>query len=625
ADGRDRLSRWGKLIGTDADASSGMHAVGGTGRRLGATALVAAIALPLVVPSLTDGVFGGGGTDPDAEGPGGHSSSTFKQPVVKVTPLLDLKRNLTQGADTVLMRYETSDGYGQYLRIATLDEFDGDSWVPAQISAPETQQASQGLPAPPGLSSAVVTNPVTTQIHMAGLDTPQLPLPYPVSTVSIDGDWRWDANTFDVFTPAQDGTVQELLYSAEGLRVLPTADQLETAVSSGPTLTKYLALPQETKAMLTPITDRVTEGETTAYGRALALQNWFLKNFEYSIKTVPTDSESALRSFLHDKSGYCEQFAATMGLMARVAGIPSRLQVGFTPGTKTASGTWLVSAHDAHAWPELWFEGVGWVRFEPTPSAAAGGDGIATPAWAPPPVSVDNNQPGQNGQPGDPKNRPGDPRIRRPIDRQVPTELSRGLLPGSTATSTATEEGGTAWGGYAIAAMVLVALVAITPATAARLSRRRRWAHASDGRTAALAAWHDILDLATDLDLEPLATETPRDLATRLPRQGGLTKQDTADFRDLAQAVERTRYAAPEPQTVGGDVDASDVRRWRESSSRVCRGMREAVAPRDLRRATWWPASGRAAVAVWWGQSSQRIERAWGNAMQSLRRRVGRA
>ena len=61
------------------------------------------------------------------------------------------------------------------------------------------------------------------------------------------------------------------------------------------------------------------------------------------------------------------QFASTMAVMARTLGIPARVAVGFAPGEKLAKGGYLVGAHDAHAWPELYFQGVGWVRFEPTP------------------------------------------------------------------------------------------------------------------------------------------------------------------------------------------------------------------------------------------------------------------
>ena len=76
-------------------------------------------------------------------------------------------------------------------------------------------------------------------------------------------------------------------------------------------------------------------------------------------------------AFLDDRVGYCEQFAASMAIMARVIGIPSRVAVGFLEPDKATNGSWEFSAHDLHAWPELYFPGSGWVRFEPTPQDRA--------------------------------------------------------------------------------------------------------------------------------------------------------------------------------------------------------------------------------------------------------------
>ena len=75
----------------------------------------------------------------------------------------------------------------------------------------------------------------------------------------------------------------------------------------------------------------------------------------------------AITLFLRTKVGYCVQFATAMVMMAREAGIPARMAIGFLPGTADR-GTYTVRASDAHAWPELYFEGIGWLRFEPTPS-----------------------------------------------------------------------------------------------------------------------------------------------------------------------------------------------------------------------------------------------------------------
>ena len=65
-----------------------------------------------------------------------------------------------------------------------------------------------------------------------------------------------------------------------------------------------------------------------------------------------------LDQFLASKSGYCQQFAATMALMAESLGIPARVVVGYTAGTRQPDGTWVVRGRDAHAWPELYF-GIG--------------------------------------------------------------------------------------------------------------------------------------------------------------------------------------------------------------------------------------------------------------------------
>ena len=78
-----------------------------------------------------------------------------------------------------------------------------------------------------------------------------------------------------------------------------------------------------------------------------------------------------------------------MAVLARLAGIPSRVVVGYTQGVDIGSGTWEVRTSDAHAWPELYFNGAGWLRFEPTPSGSTGQAGQATasdPAYSVPPV-----------------------------------------------------------------------------------------------------------------------------------------------------------------------------------------------------------------------------------------------
>ncbi|MEO8330041.1 MAG: DUF3488 and transglutaminase-like domain-containing protein, partial [Candidatus Nanopelagicales bacterium] len=497
ADGRDRLSRWGKLIGTKSEATSGLHAVGGTGRRLGATALMAAIALPLVMPAIADGVFGAGGTDPDGNGPGGRGDLQSEH-VVTVNPLANLRRDLVQGDDSVVLDYTTTDQSPEYIRIATLDAFDGMTWTQEEMAASPDQQAADGLPPPPGLTPEIPRQTVTTSMQVLALNTQRLPLPYPVTRVDIDGDWRWDSDTFDVFTAAEGGSAQFLDYSADSLEISPTALQLQAAAEPTSGVEHYLVVPPETQDVLGSLTQRVIAGEPTQYDRAVAIQNWFLTKFDYSTAIDKGNGDSALQSFINDRSGYCEQFAATMGLMARIAGIPSRLQVGFTPGTQLEGGAWQVTVHDAHAWPELWFEGIGWVRFEPTPG---GGDGNVAPAWAPPPPPVTNNNNG--GDKGGNQHPNANPTPRPDDARRVPGQYNRGIE-AATGTDAVVDESQTAWGPYALVGLLIAGLVAVAPLTATRVRRSRRWAAAHDVRAATLAAWQDVIDTATDLDLDPL-------------------------------------------------------------------------------------------------------------------------
>ena len=83
---------------------------------------------------------------------------------------------------------------------------------------------------------------------------------------------------------------------------------------------------------------------------------FLLKPFSYSL-TLPTGSGyDVLTHFLFtEHAGYCMHFSASMALMARIAGIPSRVAVGFTPGTRQDDGGWEVTSHNMHAWPELYF------------------------------------------------------------------------------------------------------------------------------------------------------------------------------------------------------------------------------------------------------------------------------
>ena len=120
----------------------------------------------------------------------------------------------------------------------------------------------------------------------------------------------------------------------------------------------------------------VTAGATSRFEKAVRLQDWFREDggFRYSLtERGPGNSTDDLLDFLSPdgRVGYCEQFAASMAVMGRSLGIPSRVAVGFLRPDKVEEGHYVYSAHDLHAWPEMYFDGIGWVRFEPTPQDRA--------------------------------------------------------------------------------------------------------------------------------------------------------------------------------------------------------------------------------------------------------------
>ena len=120
---------------------------------------------------------------------------------------------------------------------------------------------------------------------------------------------------------------------------------------------------------------RVTRDARTPYQTVLALESWFRQTggFRYD-ESPPRIKKSPLVAFVtRTKAGYCQHFAGAMAAMLRTLGVPARVAVGFTPGTRNSDGEWVVTDHNAHAWVEVWFHGQGWIPFDPTPGRATFG------------------------------------------------------------------------------------------------------------------------------------------------------------------------------------------------------------------------------------------------------------
>ncbi len=118
------------------------------------------------------------------------------------------------------------------------------------------------------------------------------------------------------------------------------------------------------------LASRITAGQPTTYDAVKAMEDYLQRNYRYSER--PPSSALPLEAFLfEDKIGYCQQFSGAMALMLRLEGIPARVAAGFSPGSYNRdTGEYRVRDLDAHSWVEVWFNGIGWVPFDPTPAAA---------------------------------------------------------------------------------------------------------------------------------------------------------------------------------------------------------------------------------------------------------------
>ena len=261
---------------------------------------------------------------------------------------------------------------------------------------------------------------------------------------------------------------------------------------------------------------------TTRYDQVVALQDYLRDPnlFTYDVTVTPSDGD-AVSTFLDTRTGYCVQFATTMVVMARSLDIPARLAVGFLPGDRVGDNSFTVTGSDAHAWPEVFFPGHGWVRFEPTPAVQTG----AAPLWTNPypfyiPVPRDVLD-GANPVPPPPV-----------VIPEVPTDTDPNQVSGPTATSVQ----------WWMAGPVVLVIAAL-----AWWWRRRTVRHIAESRIDPNLVFNDLVR-RLPADVRWPATATPleayRWLLAAVERRGGVLDDDARRAWDrIVATVSDYRYA----------------------------------------------------------------------------------
>ncbi|GAA1512826.1 DUF3488 and transglutaminase-like domain-containing protein [Kribbella lupini] len=569
AEGRTRLSRWGRRISgvSHLDASEPIEAsaLGQAGRRIGLSVIALAALLPALLPALPEGVIGnglaGGGTGP---GIGASITST--------DPMLDMGKNLKRGDNVTALTYTGGPAGGTYLRLTALDQFDGNTW---RIS-PRTEGqkiTDNDLSAPPGFNGDLSKVPTTEmKIDVSrNLRSQFAPVPYPLRSISLKDRWRFDASSLDVVSTNGGGGVAGKNYRLKAYQ-LPLTPEVLQATPPGSEPDEYTSqIPNRNMDDIRDLTYKVVaDAGDNRFQQAVALQNFFRGgDFTYSTDTDNKSGMPALRNFLlRDRVGYCEQFATGMALMARVLGIPSRVGIGFLPGQPGKNGQYVVRMHDMHAWPELYFPGQGWVRFEPTPSARV----ATTPSWTEPAAPLPSTP---TAAPTTAPTTPGsttDPEFERPGDRNLPDD--NGLVPVDSGN----------WfsngGAQAIGIGVVVVFILGIPWLIRSLTRRRRFAR-PPGRAGVEGLWAEIRDTSRDLGLDWSDSSTPRQLGDWMTTK--LPEAVHPQAHRLARGLESVRYAGLTDAEVDLRTEAADVRKALWSQAKLVRRWRARLLPPSWR------------------------------------------
>jgi transglutaminase-like putative cysteine protease len=598
ADGQDRLARAGRVF-----HGSPAKSLVRSGRRLGVAAVVIALAAPAVLPSPDTGLTGVLGR--------GSRSAGHAPSATSVNPVVTMQDNLNQPKNRQLLTYRSTstDPQDLYLRIIALDDFDGTTW--SQSRRPLTEVPAV-LPVPQGMSRNATAKQVITDIAVdSSYQQPSLPMPFPAEKVNVDGRWAFDTET-GAIVGERGQTTAGLSYRVVSRQVRPTAEQLAKAPAPDSVAGAYTRVPKSLPPVVADTARKITAGTSNNYDRAMALQKFFTSGaFRYRTDVDNGTGPGAIERFLRRKQGFCIHYSFTMAAMARTLGIPARVTVGFGPGTPQRDGSVAIGSKDAHAWPELYFAGTGWTRFEPTPSRGSVPEYArerSTPNSPGRPQA--SRAPSAGGQP---------PALRRQQDCTTRAQ-ALGECSYTEAASSSERDNSTRNWLIASGVMLLLAGLGSAPllwrtqqrarrlggsspswprtngksqrAGAARLNAPPGTAEPTEPKYAQsvdeqLAAWRELLDTAWDYGIVPDPTQTPRRAADRLVQETGLDVVAAEAVCRVALAAERVLYAQRPTKAAGLATDVNHVRTALHNTADRRERFQALLMPRSLIRVIW--------------------------------------
>jgi transglutaminase-like putative cysteine protease len=560
-----RLRSWGRWMSTWSHLKSDAPTTiaGGIARKMGVSCVAAAIVAPVFLPYL-----GSGGIvwrNQTGDGPNGASdgAGTSVDLLASITP------QEIQQTSATLFTVEAEgipSGAPVYWRLASLSRFDGTTWrtgsaTPQPVIDGEVRTI---LDPPPPRSSAVVRQSYSIEELGGG----HLPAAVHPLDIAYERSERLsvDPESGDIqMTPTVQGG---MAYSVTSRVPTPTFAQLQQADTLAPGPAYEAPLPEPLSPEVVELRNSWIAGAGTAFEELTAIQDHLrdVSEFTYTLKVEPGTSTDQLTTFLtQTKEGYCQQFATAFAVLARSLGYPVRVSIGFLPGVQDPNfpERFTISGGETHAWPEVYFEGYGWIPFEPTPRGIApapaytsdGGTGRLPGRGASNRGAGGGQGPGHDFADGtfaDPfsagdggatlDDAPAADRDRSPQWRPAFTRM---LL--------------------VIATLVLVWLVGVPVLKNART--RQRYRAAASPRALVGAAFDQFQDEATELAVRKRPAESAVTYAERVASLGVVPRSATARLARLYEIAEYSTRAIEVPQAQEARRIASQLRAslWRSA------------------------------------------------------------
>ena len=260
-------------------------------------------------------------------------------------------------SDAVAFRVKFRDaipaGKDRYWRGLVLYRFNGRSWSGNEVrigDSPEEQVVVSGKPV-----SYTVTLEPTRQHWVFALDIPYF--------VSLPGAFMGPQQQFTTEKPIDQRKAYDAVSYTEYRTDLEMTDWSRSW---------YLDLPDGSNPRTVKLAQDMfaAAGSPAAYIESVLLK-FHEEEYFYTLEPPPLGHNPVDRFLFNTRQGFCEHYASAFAVMMRAAGIPSRIVLGYQGGELNPLGDYMiVRQSDAHAWTEVWMDGVGWYRVDPTAAVA---------------------------------------------------------------------------------------------------------------------------------------------------------------------------------------------------------------------------------------------------------------